>query len=280
VRAAAQPPSTGAGRGEGEGAFHVRVRDFEGPFDLLLSLIARRRLEITALALHEVTDDYLSHITAQGPDWDLDEASQFLVVAATLLDLKAARLLPGGHVEDEEDVARFEARDLLFARLLQYRAYREAAAWCARQIESTARSWPRSVSMEPAFAGLLPEVLLGCDPATFAGLAARALARRPAPEVSLVHLHAPLVSVREQAALIAGELRRSGQVSFRSLIPGAGRPLIVARFLAVLELYRQAFIAIEQADAYGEIVLRWTGDAVSEVALDDEFDAAAMAVGA
>lgn len=272
-----RPRTLTTGSGEPEAAFRVRISDFEGPFDLLLSLIARRRLEITALALHEVTDEFLAHINAQGPDWDLDEASQFLVVAATLLDLKAARLLPGGQVEDEEDVARLEARDLLFARLLQYRAYREAAAWLAARSEQTARSWPRSVALEPAFAGLLPEVLLGLTPEQFARLAAQVLARRP-PPVPMTHLHAPVVSVREQAALIVGELRRARQLSFRSLITSAERPLIVARFLAVLELYRQSLIALEQAGAFGEIVLRWTGDEVAEIAPADEFDTSAAAV--
>jgi segregation and condensation protein A len=242
-------------------AFAVRVAGFEGPFDLLLALIAKHRIEVTALALHEVTDDFVAHIRAQGADWDLDETTSFLVIAATLLDLKAARLLPDGTVEDEEDVALLEARDLLFARLLQYRAFKEVSAIMGAMIEVADRRRARDVSLEPWLAALLPEVLLGLTPQQFAEVAAGAFAPKPPPPgISVEHVHAPAVSVREQAAILVGKLRRRSVASFRSLTADAQSTLIVVgRFLALLELYRDGSVVFEQAEALGELMVRWTG---------------------
>ena len=243
-----------------EAAFEVSLEVFEGPFDLLLSLIARHQLDVTEVALSKVTDDFLAQLRARGRDWDLGQASQFLVVAATLLDLKTARLLPAAEVEDEEDLALLEARDLLFARLLQYRAYRQAADVLAARFAEQARWHPRAVSLEPGYAQLLPEVLLGMGPRQLAALAARALTPRPAPVVAVDHVHAPRVSVREQALLIAARLRRGGAATFRGL--SADSPDIlttVARFLALLELYRDGKVAFEQVRPLGELHVRWTG---------------------
>ena len=240
--------------------FEVRLEVFEGPFDLLLQLIGKHQLDVTEVALSQVTDDFIAHIRAAGPEWDLGQATEFLVVAATLLDLKAARLLPGTAVEDEEDLALLEARDLLFARLLQYRAYKQAAAHLAGLIAAEARRYPRAVSLEPAFAGLLPEVLLGLGPAEFAALAARVLAPRPEPLVDVEHVHGGTVSVREQVALLQERLRRTGGGSFRALTADcAGTLEVVARFLALLELYREGVVAFDQATALGELRVRWTG---------------------
>jgi segregation and condensation protein A len=198
--------------GDSSSGFHVDLGElFEGPFDLLLGLIAKHKLDVTEVALSKVTDEFIAHIKAMGPVWDnssLDQATEFLVVAATLLDLKAARLLPSGEVEDEEDLALLEARDLLFARLLQYRAYKQVAAVFAGRMAAEAGRHPRAVTLEPQFAGLLPEVLLGLGPQEFAALAARAMAPRPVPTVSMEHLHAPAVSVREQAGILVTALRR------------------------------------------------------------------------
>ncbi len=256
--------------GEARG-FAVKVAGFEGPFDLLLSLIAKHRIEVTELALHTVTDDFVAHVRAQGSEWDLDEATAFLVVAATLLDLKAARLLPDGAVEDEEDLALLEARDLLFARLLQYRAFKEVAELMHGMLVDAATRRPRDVGLEPWLSQLLPEVLIGLGPAEFAAIAESALApRQPDPGVSTVHVHAPAVSVREQAAILVERLRRRGVASFRSLTEDAGSTLVVVgRFLALLELYREGVIAFDQAAALGELNVRWNG------AADD--DAAALA---
>ncbi|HVM27604.1 MAG TPA: segregation/condensation protein A [Mycobacteriales bacterium] len=238
----------------------MRLDEFEGPFDLLLGLIAKHQLDVTQLALSKVTDDFIAHIRAGGAEWDLGQATEFLVVAATLLDLKAARLLPQAEVEDEEDLALLEARDLLFARLLQYRAYKQAAGHLASLLAAQSRRYPRSVSLEPRFAGLLPEVLLGLGPLEFAALAARALAPRPVPEVAVDHVHGGTVSVREQTAVLRERLRRVGRASFRVLTSDCDGTLeVVARFLGLLELYRDALVAFEQAEALGELHVRWSG---------------------
>lgn len=253
--------------------FSVRVGDFEGPFDLLLSLISKHKLEVTELALHRVTDEFISYIREQGTEWELDEASSFLVVAATLLDLKAARLLPSGEVEDEEDLALLEARDLLFARLLQYRAFKEVAALLAQGMAQAAKRVPRTVAMEPHFASLLPEVLLGLGPDQFAALAAKALTPRTPEQVSVSHLHAPKVSVREQAAIIVERLRRQRTSTFRALVHDCTSTLIVVgRFLALLELYREQVVVFEQITPLGDLTIRWIGSDDGDVAVTDEFD--------
>jgi segregation and condensation protein A len=240
--------------------FSVHLEEFEGPFDLLLGLIAKHQLDVTTLALSKVTDEFLAHIRTLGSTWDLGQATEFLVVAATLLDLKAARLLPSAAVEDEEDLALLEARDLLFARLLQYRAYKQAAGQLAELMAGEARRYPRSVSMEPRFAGLLPEVLLGLGPEQLAALAARALAPRSEPEVAVDHVHGGTVSVPEQTALLRERLRRTGGGSFRSLTADCTGTLeVVARFLGLLELYREGVVSFEQVEALGELHVRWTG---------------------
>ncbi|MGA1145805.1 MAG: segregation and condensation protein A [Candidatus Nanopelagicales bacterium] len=254
-------------------AFSVKVGDFEGPFDLLLSLISKHKLEVTELALHQVTDEFIAYIKGKGGEWDLDEASGFLVVAATLLDLKAARLLPSGEVEDEEDLALLEARDLLFARLLQYRAYKEVAALIAQQMETASKRLPRTVSLEPQFAALLPEVLIGLGLDQFATLAAAALAPKEAEQVGLGHLHVPKVSVREQAAIIVQRLRRTRTSTFRSLIADAESTLVVVgRFLALLELYREHVVLFEQVVPLGDLTIRWVGSEEGDVEVTDEFD--------
>jgi segregation and condensation protein A len=252
--------------------FNVKLNQFEGPFDLLLSLIAKHELEVTALALHIVTDDFLQYIKNQGSQWDLDEATEFLVIAATLLDLKTARLLPSGEVEDEEDIARLEARDLLFARLMQYKAFKDVSIWLNDQLSIESKRFARSVSLEPQFANLLPEVLLGLGPNELARLAAKAMEVKTIPSVSLSHLHAPAVSVREQAGIIVERLRRVGATTFRSLISGVEVPVVVARFLAVLELFRESQITLEQESPLADLYIRWVGSEQGEIELTDEFD--------
>jgi segregation and condensation protein A len=238
-----------------DGAFRVRLDNFEGPFDLLLSLITRRQLDITEVALSQVTDEFISFISGAAK-WDLGQATEFLVVAATLLDLKTARLLPAAEVEDDEDLALLEARDLLFARLLQYRAYKLAAAYLGE--------------LEPRFAQLLPDVLIGLTPDQFADLAAIAMAPRPVPMVSVDHVHAPKVSVREQMAILRTRLQRSGSATFRSLVSDCTSTLeVVGRFLALLELYRDGVLAFDQAAALAELRVRWIASDDAEVADDD-----------
>ncbi len=262
----------------GSAAFSVRLDEFEGPFDLLLSLIAKHKLDVTALALHTVIDDFLAHIRGRGSQWDLDEASGFLVVAATLLDLKAARLLPSGEVEDEEDLALLEARDVLFARLLQYRAYKEVSILLGELLRMGARSRPRTAGLDPQFAALLPEVVIAQDPEQFAQLAGRALAPKPVATVSITHVHAPRVSVREQAAVLVDRLRRQSVATFRHLVADCDTTLVVvARFLALLELYREGSVAFDQVTPLGELHIRWIGPAEGEVEVaGEEYDGQAL----
>jgi segregation and condensation protein A len=240
--------------------FHVRLHNFEGPFDLLLALIGRRQMDVTEVALSQVTDDFISYLSAEGQTFDLGQATEFLVVAATLLDLKAARLLPSAEVENEEDLALLEARDLLFARLLQYRAYKLAAAHLAELEKSSARHFPRTVELEPRFAALTPELLIGVAPTQFAAIAAAALAAKRAPVVEVAHIHAPRVSVREHMATLRERLTSRGVATFRSLVADCDTTLeVVARFLGLLELYRDGHVAFDQAAALAELRVRWIG---------------------
>jgi segregation and condensation protein A len=260
-------------------AFAVRLVNFEGPFDLLLSLIAKHQLDITEVALSQVTDEFIGHIRLQGPDWSLDQASSFLVVGATLLDLKTARLLPQGEVEDEADLALMEARDLLFARLLQYRAFKQVAAWIQQVLADQARRVPRPGGLETAFAQLWPEVEIGLSPADFAALAARAMVPAEAPEVSTAHIWAPQVSVADEAVGLAERLRREGRATFRALAADAASRLVtVARFLAVLEFFRAGLVALEQLNPLGDLVIAWIGGEAAEVAVVDDYDAVAEEV--
>ncbi|MER6125116.1 segregation/condensation protein A [Streptomyces sp. NPDC001795] len=257
-----------------DGVFKVRLANFEGPFDLLLQLISKHKLDVTEVALSKVTDEFMAHIRAMGPDWDLDQTTEFLVVAATLLDLKAARLLPAAEVEDEADLALLEARDLLFARLLQYRAYKQIAEIFNRRTEEEARRYPRTVGLEPQHAELLPEVVISIGPEGFAKLAVKAMQPKPKPQVYVDHIHAPLVSVQEQAGIVVARLRELGEATFRALVEDTDDTLtVVARFLALLELYREKAVALEQEAALGELTVRWTGgDGDETPVVTDEFD--------
>jgi segregation and condensation protein A len=250
--------------------FAVRLDNFEGPFDLLLSLISKHKMDITEVALSKVTVEFIAHVKAGGEHWDLEQTTSFLLVASTLLDLKAARLLPQGDVEDEEDLALLDARDLLFARLLQYRAFKQVAGVMETRLAAESRRFPRAVGMEERFATLLPEVLIGIGLEQFAALAAKALQPKPVPELSLQHIHAATVSVREQAALVVERLKRSGTMTFRSLCGDAPDTLTtVARFLALLELYREGAVAFDQVSALGDLTVRWTGDDEAEFEIDE-----------
>ncbi|MEP7034899.1 MAG: ScpA family protein [Actinomycetota bacterium] len=257
-------------------AFEVHLDVFQGPFELLLGLISKHKLDITEIALATVTDEFMAHIRAHqksGTEWDLSQASEFLLVAATLLDIKSARLLPQLSLEDEDDLALIEARDLLFARLLQYRAFKEVASAFADRMATAGRMTARQAGLEPAFAALLPELVMSVSAEQLAMIAARAMTPKEVPVVGLEHLHAPLVSVREQAALIVERLRASRSCSFGSLVADAESTLvIVARFLALLELFHQGVIAFDQSESFAELIVRWTGQDVGEVGVSDEFD--------
>ncbi|MFD0636842.1 segregation and condensation protein A [Catenulispora yoronensis] len=245
----------------------------------MLGLIAKHKLDVTTLALSKVTDEFIAYIRARGDSWDLDMASEFLVIAATLLDLKAARLLPAAEVEDEGDLALLEARDLLFARLLQYKAYKQVANELSRRHASAGRMFPRSVKLEPSFADLLPEVIINLTPEQFAALAVKAMTPRTPPEVSVTHLHGSKVSVREQVAVLIAKMREFRTATFQKLCEDAPDTLtIVARFLGLLELFREAAVLFDQPDAFAELTVSWTGTDEGDVRVAvDEFDRSAPA---
>ena len=259
-----------------ESGFSVHLSNFDGPFDLLLQLISRHKLDITEVSLSLVTDEFISYIRSlevSGQGWQLDQATEFLVVAATLLDLKAARLLPSGEVEDEEDLALLEARDILFARLLQYRAFKEIATSFQTMIEAADKAFPRVVALDAALSALLPEVLIGVGPERFAAIAERVLTPKSPPVVAIAHLHMALVSVSEQSKLVVEALRHTKTMSFRSLCHDADSTMVVvARFLALLDLYRQGNLRFNQVIALGELQISWTGSDEGDVEITDEFD--------
>jgi segregation and condensation protein A len=258
-------PAIGAETSANKG-FHVTLSNFEGPFDLLLQLIFAHRLDVTEVALHTVTDEFIAYTREIGRVMELDETTTFLVIAATLLDLKAARLLPAGEVADEEDLALLEVRDLLFARLLQYRAYKHVAGMFAELEAAALRSYPRAVALEEEFSDLLPEVMIGVDAKSFAEIAAATFTPRPVPVVSTDHLHVSRVSVPEQAERLLRFLEGRGVghwASFAELVADCTEPIeIVGRFLALLELYRARTVAFEQSEPLGVLQVSWTGDQV------------------
>ncbi len=254
-----------------QSGFQVRLTNFEGPFDLLLQLIFAHRLDVTEVALHQVTDEFIAYTRAFGPGLELEETTAFLVVAATLLDLKAARLLPSGRVDDEEDLALLEVRDLLFARLLQYRAFKHVAQMFAELEAAALRSYPRAVSLEDRYSELLPEVMLGVDAERFAQIAAIAFTPRPVPTVATEHLHELMVSVPEQAKQLLSMLEKRGTgrwASFSELVADCQAPIeIVGRFLALLELYRSRAVAFDQSEPLGVLQVSWTGERPTNEAL-------------
>lgn len=253
---------------ESTSGFRVVVGEFEGPFDLLLSLISKHELDITEISLSVVTDEFIQYLKGMDLTQGLDEATEFLVIAATLLDLKVAGLLPQGELVDPEDAALLEARDLLFARLLQYRAFKDVSEWFATHLEAESTRHARVVRLEEKFRRSVPDLVWTTSLEDFGAIALLAFAPREIPTVGLDHLHAPLVSIREQAAHVVTRLREGKPLTFRELIADAGIPgVVVARFLAVLELYRHAAIAFEQHEPLGDLTITWTADTWSDDAL-------------
>ena len=249
----ARPDRGRRGGGRRGPGFRVHLDNFEGPFDLLLGLIAKHKLDVTEVALSKVTDEFIAHIKALGAEWDLEQATEFLVVAATLLDLKAARLLPSGDVEDEEDLALLEARDLLFARLLQYRAYKEVAAVFAGRMADEARRFPRAVGLEDA---VREPAARGAARPRAAASSRRWRRGRSTPEAGADGVGSTTCTRRGSASAsrprsLVDRLRRARTDD----LPGADRATapdtltVVARFLALLELFREGAVAFEQVDA-------------------------------
>ena len=248
-----------------EPGFRVSLAGFDGPFDLLLTLLGKHELDITEISLSKVTDEFISYLKGLDAEEELEQASEFLVVAATLLDMKVAGLLPQGELVDAESVALLEARDLLFARLLQYRAFKEVSAWFERSLRREDRRHVRAVRLDEKYRNAVPELVWTLSKEDFAAIALLAFTPKEIPHVGLDHLHAPLVSIREQAAVVVTLLRAAGTLSFRELVAGTTQTgVVVARFLAVLELYRHAALSFEQLEPLGELTLRWTAERWSE----------------
>jgi segregation and condensation protein A len=260
------PPEPSAGEAqEGEAGFRVSLGVFDGPFDLLLTLLSKHELDITEVSLSKVTHEFIAYLRELDPDEELEQASEFLVVAATLLDMKVAGLLPQGELVDAESVALLEARDLLFARLLQYRAFKEVSAWFAGRLLAEDRRHTRAVRLDEKHRRAVPELVWTLTLDDFAALAILAMTPKEIPHVGLDHLHAPLVSIREQAAIVVTLLRDAGSLNFRELVAGAMQPgVVVARFLSVLELYRHGALSFEQLEPLGELTLRWTAERWSD----------------
>jgi len=263
---------------DGRRPFHVRLDNFDGPFDLLLQLINQRRMDVTEVALHQVTDDFIGHIRSMGSNWDLDQVTEFLVIAATLLDLKAARLLPDATADTGMDDDMFQARDLLFARLLAYRAYQQVAALFAELEAGALRRYPRAVTLEARYLGLLPEIKIGMTPEQFAAMAASVFTPKPPPTVNLDHIHASPVSVAEHTAALRVLLADRGTATFGELVAGCTATLeVVARFLGLLNLYRESAVAFDQPEPLGTLTVRWTlivdGPAdPAAVPMDEEYE--------
>ncbi|WP_372491931.1 segregation and condensation protein A [Microbacterium galbinum] len=248
--------------------FRVSLSNFDGPFDLLLNLISKHEMDITEVSLSAVTNEFIAYLRDLDGDEELDQASEFLVVAATLLDMKVAGLLPQGELVDAEAVALLEARDLLFARLLQYRAFKEVSAWFSRCLQREDRRHVRAVRLDEKHRRKTPELVWSLTADDFAALALLAFAPKEIPHVGLDHLHAPLVSIREQAAIVVTLLRGTESLSFRELVAGVSEPgIVVARFISVLELYRHAALSFEQLEPLGELTLRWAADSWSDETL-------------
>ena len=248
--------------------FRVSLSNFDGPFDLLLNLISKHEMDITEVSLSAVTNEFIAYLSGLDDDEDLDQTSEFLVVAATLLDMKVAGLLPQGELVDAEAVALLEARDLLFARLLQYRAFKEVSAWFSRCLQREDRRHVRAVRLDEKHRKQTPELVWSLSADDFGALALLAFAPKEIPHVGLDHLHAPLVSIREQAAIVVTLLRGTESVSFRELVAGVTEPgIVVARFISVLELYRHAALSFEQLEPLGELTLRWAADSWSDETL-------------
>jgi segregation and condensation protein A len=237
----------------------VELENFSGPFDLLLGLISKRRLDVTEIALAEVTDEFIAYTTELKDQANLAEISQFLLVAATLLDLKTARLLPHEEGEEVLDLELLEARDLLFARLLQYKAYKSVSGYLAEAMAAGSIRAPRNVGLEAEFQDVLPPLELGIGPAELAGIFATVLQRdHTPPTVAVDHIHLPLVSVSEQRGHILS-LLRTGEVDFAQLMDTAENTLVVvARFLALLELFKVGLCDFDQPEPLGRLLIHRT----------------------
>lgn len=244
-----------------ENRFALTLSNFEGPFDLLLSLISKHEMDITEVSLSRVTDEFIQYVKQLDEHQEMEQVSEFLVIAATLLDLKIVSLLPKGELVDAEDVALLEARDLLFARLLQYKAFKEVSSWFSTRIEIEAKRLAREVPIENRFRESTPELVWTMTLEEFHALSQDVFTPLEIPGIGLTHLHAPAISIREQATAVILRLRKAGSLTFFDLIRGeSDRAVVVARFLAVLELYRLSAIAMKQDGPLADLEISWQAD--------------------
>ena len=256
--------------------FHVHLENFSGPFDLLLSLISKHKMDITEVALATVTDEFIAYIRMADFDEvagntllsknarrNLGMASEFLLIAATLLDLKAARLLPTTDQDTEDALELLEARDVLFTKLLQYRAFKHLSQEFSERLEQQSASIPRATRLDPELAGLLPPLVWNLSPARLSLLAQQALGERQEiapPQVSVAHLHGSSLSVTDEAPTVISKLRAAGTLTFTELVVETDDQLvIVIRFLILLELFREAQITFQQTSALAPLSITWVG---------------------
>lgn len=240
--------------------YEVQTAVFEGPFDLLLHLITREQVDLWEVPLSAIVDAYVAEL-ARLEHLDLEIATEFLLIAATLVELKTRRLLPGREdVDLDEELALWEERDLLLARLLECKTFKDAARALDGLAEYAERSAPRRAGLEDRFLGLAPDLLAGVTPASLRDAFLRATAPKPVPVVSLAHVTQVKASVADAIVELAEELPRLGRVTFRRLTHRfAARLEVIVRFLAVLELFKQGLVDLTQTETFGDIVIAWLG---------------------
>jgi segregation and condensation protein A len=246
--------------------YAVQTPVFEGPFDLLLHLILRERVDLYEINLADIVDAYLAEL-GRMESTDLDVATEFLLIAATLIELKSRRLLPGDDDPDlDEELALWQERDVLLARLLECKTFKDAAGALDDLEANARRSRPRVAGLDERFVGLLPDLLAGVTPDAVRAAFLRAVAPKPVPRIDLDHVAPIRASVTDAVAELLDELPRVGRITFRRLCSGiVDRLGVVVRFLAVLELFKEGLVDLDQAVTFGDIEIRWVGDGEGEV---------------
>ena len=241
--------------------YTVTTPVFEGPFDLLLHLITREQVDLWEVSLSEIVDSYVATLAEMRAALDLEVATEFLLIASVLLELKTRRLLPGrDDVELEEELALWEERDLLLARLLECKTFKDAAADMQRAMESAGRSWPRVAGLEERYAKLVPDVLAGVTADKLREVMEGLLTPKPQARVLLDHVAPIRVSVGDAVAELIDELPRVGRISFARLTSGLVERLqVIVRFLALLELYKQGSVDLDQPTTFAELQVVWLG---------------------
>ena len=258
--------------------FQVNLEVYSGPFDALLGMIANNKLELTEVSLSSITEEFLAYVRGLDFTKNMDEASAFLDVASILVEAKSVAILPGGEENHEQSLEALRERDLLFARLIQYRAYKQAAGDFRARFAANSGRFPHPAYMDEGIQAMLPELVWTLTPAELAKLAAQVIANAPASEVSVHQLHVPLVDLRAQSVVVRDRLRKalesgSQSMSFSELTQDcASRIEVVARFMAVLVFFKQGVLQYRQNGPFEELHLRWVAgvdDAMSDVNISE-----------